>query len=319
VIMGLNRMGTALAIEAARVCHFPNFLSKRKRTKITFIDKDARTKMDTFVRQYKELMALVPYQYRDYNGNYTNKPGKDFIDVEFEFIEANVDSEGVFNDLKIWGNAKVQGKEYLTIAICFNDPELTMRTAICLPENVLYGNAHILLRQQFATTMVDTMKKSPRYSKFYAFGMPSECLDVDESYLNDAKYINMLYDLHNNPNTTVAESDLKNGNVDKMNEVWKAIKGKTADQWSNIYNAHTREYDRRSFDYLKAETHPDWELLSEVEHNRWNVERLIIGFSPTTGTRDKVQLKHPNLVAYDQLSHNDKEKDRKLMGYLLRK
>ena len=166
--------------------------------------------------------------------------------------------------------------------------------------------------------MVDTMQNSARYSAFYAFGMPSECLDVDESYLNDAKYINMLYDFHYNPGTTVAESDVENGNVDKMNEVWKGIKEKTVDQWSNIYNAHSREYKRRSFNYLKDDTDPDWELLSEVEHNRWNVERLIIGFSPTTGARDKVQLKQPDLVAYNQLSNNDKEKDRKLMRFIIR-
>ena len=321
VIMGLNRMGTALAIEAARVCHFPNFLSKRKRTKITFIDKDARTKMDTFVRQYKELMALVPYLYRDYNGKHINKSGQYFIDVEFEFIEANVDSEGVFNDLQLWGNANAEGKEYLTIAICFGNPEFTLRTAICLPENVLYGNVPILLRQHFATTMVDTMKKSPRYSMFYAFGMPAECLDLDESYLDDAKYINMLYNFYFycNKDTTVTKSDLDNANMDKMNELWKAIKEQTVNQWSNIYNAHTREYKRRSFDYLKDVTDPDWELLSEVEQNRWNVERLIIGFLPTKGEKDNDQLKHPALVEYEKLSETHKNTNRKLMKYLLRK
>ena len=40
-IVGMSRIGVAMAIEAAHLCHFPNYENKKIRTKITFIDKNA--------------------------------------------------------------------------------------------------------------------------------------------------------------------------------------------------------------------------------------------------------------------------------------
>ena len=43
VILGMNQMGTALATQAALLCHFPNFVAKKsKKTVITFIDGTTR-------------------------------------------------------------------------------------------------------------------------------------------------------------------------------------------------------------------------------------------------------------------------------------
>ena len=41
VIVGMSKMGVALALEAAQICHFPNYVTKGKKTRITFIDSEA--------------------------------------------------------------------------------------------------------------------------------------------------------------------------------------------------------------------------------------------------------------------------------------
>ncbi|MEE0899314.1 MAG: hypothetical protein UIM25_00305, partial [Bacteroidales bacterium] len=41
VVVGMTRMGTALATQAALMAHYPNFVTKGKRTKITLIDENA--------------------------------------------------------------------------------------------------------------------------------------------------------------------------------------------------------------------------------------------------------------------------------------
>ena len=47
-VVGMSRMGVAMAIEAAHLAHYPNYESKGIRTKITFIDKNADEEKDFF-------------------------------------------------------------------------------------------------------------------------------------------------------------------------------------------------------------------------------------------------------------------------------
>ena len=74
---------------------------------------------------------------------------------------------------------------------------------------------------------------------------------------------------------------------DKIEEYW--IDCKVEDIWSNIYNANSipaklRAYDIATTDFaamlktIKANIIP----FAKVEHNRWNVEKLLMGFRPLT-------------------------------------
>ena len=48
--------------------------------------------------------------------------------------------------------------------------------------------------------------------------------------------------------------------------------------------------------------------LAEMEHNRWMAERMMSGWRPGAKRDNKLRV-HPNLVPWDQLSKDDKEKD----------
>lgn len=65
IVIGMSRMGMALAMEAAHIAHYPNFNNKevgRPRTLITFIDRDANREMLRFMGKFKELFKLARWR-----------------------------------------------------------------------------------------------------------------------------------------------------------------------------------------------------------------------------------------------------------------
>lgn len=66
IIIGMSKMGMALALEAAHVAHYPNFNNHeagRPRTLITFIDRNAEREMYLFTGRYRELFKLARWRY----------------------------------------------------------------------------------------------------------------------------------------------------------------------------------------------------------------------------------------------------------------
>lgn len=66
IIVGMSKMGMALAIEAAHIAHYPNFNNKhtgRPRTLITFIDRNAKREMLYFMGRFRELFQLARWRY----------------------------------------------------------------------------------------------------------------------------------------------------------------------------------------------------------------------------------------------------------------
>lgn len=66
IVVGMSKMGMALAIEAAHIAHYPNFNNKhtgRPRTLITFIDRNAKREMLFFMGRFRELFQLARWRY----------------------------------------------------------------------------------------------------------------------------------------------------------------------------------------------------------------------------------------------------------------
>lgn len=73
VIVGFNRMGRALLLEALRICHYPNYDENTgaNKTRITVID----TEMDTLLPQFESQYPYI----------------RDIVDVEIEYRNARVE------------------------------------------------------------------------------------------------------------------------------------------------------------------------------------------------------------------------------------
>jgi hypothetical protein len=55
-------------------------------------------------------------------------------------------------------------------------------------------------------------------------------------------------------------------------------------------------------------TREELELLSEMEHRRWSADRFLAGW--TLGPRDDIRKTRPNLVPWEQLDEDGREKNR---------
>lgn len=220
VIVGMSRMGTAMAIEAAHIAHYPNFEEKKKRTRITLIDSNMKQEMDFFTSRYSELFSVSRHRYVNtarqddiffeteeslwknplsdpdskspFKGTYL---GEDFIDIEWEFIHGNIESEVVrkyLTDISADNNAK------LTIAICNPENNRAVATAIYLPETIYSSKntLQVLVYQRYNTEIIDNLNCNRKYKgKLKAFGMADKCYDCSANELAEtiSEYIGIAY------------------------------------------------------------------------------------------------------------------------------
>lgn len=282
IIVGQTQMGTALGIETAHLAHFPNFHKMENgkrvgpRTRITFIDENADTEKMYFMGRMKELFELSPWKYRDMSVNYDDTKwiypmdnesspyydghiGKDFIDVEWEFIKGNIASAPIREYLTESihdRNAKC------TIAICFHDQNLSVAAAQYLPDEVCRKSQEILVYQNREESVIDEMNKydlTDRFSKFRSFGTISKFYDDKLCQETESHF-----------DKTLMIFDPKKPKSKSQIACW----------WSDRYRELTTWIRLRSFGTNYDDV--NLELFSKVEHTRWNMEQLLLGFRPLT-------------------------------------
>lgn len=354
VIIGMTRMGYALAIEAAHLAHYPNYVGKKKRTRITFIDPKAQEEMTLFTNRFKDLFALSRSRYIEaqqqgvlYQGSvhnlYTDTEGwfdpfthpqstspyksgylgVDFIDIEWEFIQGSIQWHEIQQYLADAVNAP---HSRVTIAACQHNNNEAVATAIYLQSEALAKAQQILVYQRHDSSIINSLNSANSMYHIRAFGMESECFDVNHTLIQE--YI------ADKVGETYYEALLKNFDLlsseDKKGLAPQLGKSSSASYWSNIYNANTMWSKLRSIEYvhgngINEQLHLD--TLKQVEHNRWNVEQLLLRFQPVTEQEQKYItnndtdikgkdfllrkeakkriMRHLNICSWDRLNHID--------------
>lgn len=291
-VVGMSRMGVAMAIEAAHLSHYPNYM--KRRTKITFIDKNAATEKDFFMGRFNELFTLSHWRY----GNVKNdtleweKPyvpsgfdhlGGDFIDVEWEFVNGGIEQSAVQDYILASANPSAR----ITIAICLPESNRSHAAALYLHKKIYESDSvlQVLVYNRYGSSIANALRandaKHPYLNKLKAFGSPEDCFD-EETLTSSEKIgdeINKRYTeietLYINPKKEIAGQ--------KDTEVDYNGKSYVAKFWSNIYNGNTMWTKLRSVGYKGSTLFPEQiMLLSDVEHNRWNVEQLLMHYRPLT-------------------------------------
>ena len=205
VIVGMSRMGVAMAIEAAHLAHYPNYETKKIRTKITFIDKNAAEEKDFFIGRFKELFELSHWKYGNAEEylvwQKTHTPigydylGGDFVDLEWEFINGSVEHYTIQQYLKC---AALNRNVKLTIAICLPENSRAIAAAAYLPDDIYNSNntLQILVYQRLNDDLLKQINNNKRYrGKLKAFGMAKECYNSSLVELSEsiAKEIDAAY------------------------------------------------------------------------------------------------------------------------------
>ena len=167
IVMGMSGMGIALGLQAAQVCHFPNFITKGIKTKITFIDEDAEVKMKTLKTRLPSFFDEVNYSFCDYKEKieYDNKKIKEkFTGIDLEFIKARFEDDETRHYLE---RASGNNLCYLTIAVALRDPCASLSAALYLPAAVFDSQAGVLVRQEESHAIVSLLTEIIVQSRAY--------------------------------------------------------------------------------------------------------------------------------------------------------
>jgi len=342
VIIGMSRLGTALGTEAAHLMHFPNFCrDPRLMTRITFIDAHADREMDIFRNRHRHLFQIMAADYRDFeNGDGSlqhiqqtlfTKKDAEFLDISYEFVKGRAESPQIQELLTQWAEDDGQ---ILTIAVCLHQPKLNMDVGLYLPDAVYDRRIPVFLQQQSSAALLSMLNakeqegKPSKYSRVYPFGMMDNYFDLSTSNLKIAQTINYVYNyFYEHGETPKVLPD-----ADTMHKLW--IKLPVALQWSNYYNSYSIGPKMRSLGFTRENlpdklTEEQIDTLAYVEHHRWTMEKLLLGFrKPDMETLAKIETDpefrkycrelyiHPDIRPYDELTEYLKDLDRIMVSCL---
>ena len=353
VFVGTTNLAVSFAMEAAHMLHFPNFDESRKRPKtlITFIEINAEKEKALFKTRNRHLFEILD-----------NKDN--ILDVEFEFINGDIFSDEVQNLVRAWANDN--DNQYLSIFLSMADQRNNFIMGMNMPDEVYDNAIPVFIRQDKADNFVTNLRKADnneftysrvkngtlesqrrkgRYANIYPFGMNDMAYCSNDISYKQAKLINYLYhtaDYSNsrfqNPTTLSATpSDTIWSDADRY---WQDLS--VAMKWSNLYCAFSIPSKLASLRAMRGlqpgDTSLDQQPLSEkeittmahVEHNRWNVEKLLLGYRKAKNEEDKYQypefaqeLKmnkdlfiHHDIRPYDELPEPTKLLDMEIVKYI---
>ena len=312
VIVGLSTFGVALAIEAAKILHFPNFKKGENLTRITFIDLDADKEKDLFITRFRHFFEVQHYLYNGERIPASKFTGEnaDFLDIEFEFVKGDVYSK-VIQDLIL--NWTLDESRILSLFFSLSDSRQNLAISMNLPDEVYDKEIPLFVRQNTTSKFLSTLRTKSntifnktlvknnvpyeiptkgKYSNIYPYGMLDIVLDMEKNAQKIAECINHIYcESEKIGWQTPNQEEVKSCSWDKIHEKWLNLD--VANQWSNIYSAYNIEYRIRTLKAMRGNDDPivklsedEVNVLAKVEHNRWNVEKLLLGYRKPSEQED---------------------------------
>lgn len=334
IVIGMSKMGVAMGVQALFQAHYPNYVKNSSlRSRITFIDANAEQEMQFFKGRYASLFELARHRYidantckenqlnsrygwvdparqKDYKWKHLSDQGKNFLDVEIEFVKGELESDGVREYLR---QVTADDKSMVTIAICLPETHQAVAAALYMPAEVYPKVKEIWVYQREAADIIrnlnpenDNKELNEHYKKLKPFGMLyGEYIDSRTYYLK-ALLVNGIYDLDKKSVLDPLDMDDKT-TYKKLRKRWNSLS--VALKWSNKYFADTiyqkirsamptplaedaaiGGYNNPAFfteGWYEDVKHALKEAkgLAECEHNRWDVQQLLLGFTPVDETK----------------------------------
>jgi hypothetical protein len=339
VVAGMSNMGIAIGMQAAHLCHFPNFVTKGIKTRITFIDEFADREMCFLKGRYRHLFNETEVYYKevppgelfaanmikDRAARITAKPSKKiFTDIEFEFVKARLEYPVIQDYI---AELSRNPNSCLTIAICFRYPPKAIAAGLYLPDEVYDNHISVLVQQDISCSTLELLAKDGKYMHVKPFGMLDNCYDLGKADDLTPMMVKYLYDHTDGQSEEIVKTFTPNELRANWNDWTEPKTGKeslniTALKWSNIYHANTIQVKKRSLNIVPGvELNSEQiNLLARIEHNRWNIEKLLMGYRPCTpeeaddianGRVSKQQLRdrfiHNDIKPYTALTTDDSD------------
>ena len=245
---------------------------------------------------------------------------KGFLDVEFEFIKGDAYSSNVQKLIKDWANEHKE-KQYLSIFLAMTNQRDNFTMGMNMPDEVYDNAVPVFIRQDRADDFVTNLRSADdkemkyyrmegvepkeierkgRYAHIYPFGMDDMAYFSDEFAFYQAKLINYLYcnsDNNRFPDTLVLNALSDETIWNDADKAWAGLK--VSERWSNLYAAYSirckldslramRGLDKDDHSHDQSPLSPtEIEDIAKVEHNRWNVEKLLMGYRKAKPEEDR--------------------------------
>ena len=318
-----------------------------------------------------ENLANVP--------NDTDTQSCGFLDVEFEFIKGDIFSQKVQSVIRDWATQTNQYLSiFLTMSNQRKNFMMGMNMPDEVYDNEIPIFIRQDRSDNFVTNLRTAEKKNfemqqtkhyayidkkvegkdyhGRYANIYPFGMNDIAYYSDEISLKRAKLVNFLYatadyDNHHFLDPTELATMTPESIWGKANEEWKKLT--VALKWSNlycVYNIPCKMASLRAMRGLQPDdnsqdqqslTAEETEKIARVEHNRWNVEKLLMGYRKAHRNEDcyayrkaykdepdfskadanaleknkKIYIHH-DIRPYGELTESTKQWDREIAKYI---
>jgi hypothetical protein len=332
VILGMTEMGIALGVQAAHICHFPNFFTRGIKTRITFIDNNAKQEME-YLQQgsLRNLFAECGWVYKDIDAGIERRgPSKaTFTDIEFEFINARFEQEEIQKRLAELSSDK---KTLLTIAVTPANQAKALAAGLYLPEAVYDSETSVLIRQELSCATVTMLSRRPetdaktayrKYRNIRPFGMFAGAYDVESA--DDLLSMMVKYTYDNTSDESAVREFSEEAVRKNWVENWRKTDNVSALKASNRYCAASITVKMRSLDIKAGEelTKEQIHYAARIEHQRWLTEKLIIGYrAPAPEEAEEIKADkqkrayyknerfvHTDIKPYDELEKDEKDID----------
>lgn len=252
-----------------------------------------------------------------------------FLDVEFEFIKGDVFSKRVQDVISCWADehnskqylsiflAMTDQRQNFVLGMNMPDEVYANEVPVFIRQNrsdnfvTNLRNADTKKEEKKLTYSVvnkngevDSKDRDARYAHIYPFGMNETAFSADDHSLKRAKLINYLYETAKYETykfqSILALDAIPEDKIwEEANTYWQKLS--VALKWSNLYNAYTMRTKQRTLRAMRGldiddesrdyDTLSDYEVeqLALVEHNRWNVEKLLMGYRKPKKEEDKYE------------------------------
>ncbi len=286
IIVGLDEMGTALLLQALRMCHYPNYNE---------IDPDLDIQIQEQIQQHKTRITIIDQELY-------SKGKRSELESHYPYINLIEDIDIDFIDCHL-GDAKAQEiikrvaqdkRAIMTIVINHEAPDEALSMGLNLPEAVYYqkdmlvkneegktiGNSinnTVLVRQELKEGLSDILDADRiRFNHVYTYGMSNQEVDIDAFDDLIPMYLNADYNWHELVKSTEDKAVLEQEVNTSIAHLYEIVKE---------YDAHKTQPSKDAFTAHYKQCSAYWAEL--IEKLRWSNRYVLDIFGPTVGYLEK--------------------------------
>lgn len=290
VIYGTGQVAHNVANTVAHISHYPSYPEAGVKICITLVGCGMKRYMDNIIASRPALFDLSVYRYIDACGKVEeHRPAKDFLDVEWEFVDT-YDSSSLSRDML--RRICASPDEILTVVVAEEDPARATETALHFPREVYDCNIAVYMDE--SAEVLELSRRTEMFGNISVFGSASGAISdpLFRTRSVRGQRVNFIYD----------QMYVKSRSIE---EAWYSLP--EVNKYSSIYCAMSMPMRKRCYD-MDGDRMP----VYEAEHRRWMMSMLIMGTRPGE-IRDKARFIHNDIVPFDELTPEEQEKDKILI------